>query len=105
MNGKSSPTDPTTPCDKCGGGTYTLPGGSIWCPDEDAHPGGYFNSRVAFERPPNRDLKPREWSKQPARPARETTPRRASKPTSKVVKTKVEDDGFNVGYDAFIGKD
>jgi hypothetical protein len=44
-----------TPCDKCGGPTLDFASGSIWCPDEDAHPGGHFVKRVAFERPPNRD--------------------------------------------------
>jgi hypothetical protein len=34
------------PCDICGGGTYTFPSGSIWCPLEDPHPGGHFVKRA-----------------------------------------------------------
>lgn len=41
-----------TPCDECGGPTLAFPSGSIWCPDEDNHPGGHFVVRVAFERSP-----------------------------------------------------
>jgi len=102
MNGKSSPTDPTTPCNKCGGGTYTLPGGSIWCPDEDAHPGGYFNSRIAFERRPSvAGSDKREWSKQPPKREPVAATRRSSTPTSKVTKVK-PNDGFDTGFDGFV---
>jgi hypothetical protein len=104
MNGKSSPTDPLTPCTECGGGTYVLPGGSIWCPDEDAHPGGFFVTRVAFERRPATEGTPkREWSKQP--PKRQPlapVERRASQPTSKVIKVKPANDGFDTGFDGFV---
>lgn len=104
MNGKNSPTDPTTPCTECGGGTYTLPGGSIWCPDEDAHPGGFFVTRVAFERRPSTTPSNKmEWSKQPPKRTA-ASERRASQPTSapvKVSKPKVND-GFDTGFDGFV---
>lgn len=45
----------TTPCNECGGPTLDLRGGSIWCANEDAHPGGHFVKRVAFERSPLKD--------------------------------------------------
>ena len=37
-----------TSCDKCGGPTYRMPSGSIWCSAEDPHAGGHFVVRVAF---------------------------------------------------------
>jgi hypothetical protein len=56
---KNKPSGPSTmysgtPCDECGGPTLAFPSGSIWCPDEDNHPGGHFVVRVAFERSPSR---------------------------------------------------
>jgi hypothetical protein len=44
-----------TPCDECGGPTLLLDRGSIFCTAEDAHPGGHFVKRVAFERSPLKD--------------------------------------------------
>jgi hypothetical protein len=90
-----------TPCDKCGGPTLAIGQGSIWCPDEDAHPGGHFVVRVAFARPPSRESIARgDWPKQPAK-QRPLAPvaRRASEPTSKPVR---KDDGFDTGYDGFV---
>jgi hypothetical protein len=46
-----------TPCTECGGPTLTLGRGSIWCPAEDPHPGGFFVTRVAFERSPLKEAK------------------------------------------------
>jgi hypothetical protein len=48
----TGPADPLTPCNKCGGPTYTFVSGSVWCPDEACEPGGHFVVRVAFERKP-----------------------------------------------------
>jgi hypothetical protein len=85
-----------TPCDACGGPTLALSRGSIWCPSEDAHPGGHFVTRVAFERSP---LKGGEVG---ARKTHAITPRRAiSAPAQKAKPV----DPFAVGMDAFIGED
>ena len=48
------PADPTTPCDACGGPTYTFPSGSIWCPNNECQSGAHFVKRVAFERAPGK---------------------------------------------------
>ena len=99
---KSSTVDTTQPCIKCGGGTYTLPGGSIWCPDEDAHPGGYFTKRVAFERPPGREPSAR-LHPLPKRETRAPAERRASAPTSKPVTVKPKaDDGWGIDTHDFV---
>jgi hypothetical protein len=98
----SGPTDRTTPCDVCGGGTYTFASGSVWCPSEDPHPGGHFVKRVAFERAPTAVVR--------AKPGSGTVPASTyTKPDGTVgskrpgfkPEPKVEDD-FNVGYDAFV---
>lgn len=39
-------TDHSILCPVCGGGTYTLSPGTVWCPSEDAHAGGFFVSRA-----------------------------------------------------------
>jgi hypothetical protein len=52
MSRYNGPADPSTPCDLCGGPTYTFASGSVWCPDESKHPGGHFVRRVAFEQSP-----------------------------------------------------
>jgi hypothetical protein len=107
MATKSKSTDSSmysgTPCDKCGGPTLAFASGSIWCPDEDAHPGGHFVVRVAFERPPNREPSARrDWPKQPAkRVPLAPVERRASAPTSKPETVK-PGDGFDTGYDGFV---
>ena len=89
-----------TPCDACGGPTLTLNRGSIWCPSEDAHPGGHFVTRVAFERSP---LKGGEVG---GRKTHAITPRRAITPVAPRGKEKVRPvDPFAVGLDAFIGED
>jgi hypothetical protein len=91
-----------TPCDKCGGPTLGFPSGSIWCPDEDAHPGGHFVVRVAFERAPNREpSSKREWSTQPPKRTA-VSERRSSPPTSKPVKVAKATDGFDAGFDGFV---
>ena len=138
MTRYSGPADPTTPCtfvtDKktgatCGGPTYTLPSGSIWCPDEDAHPGGFFVKRVAFERTPARqaeiDAAKGDWRKQlPQRPTRTAKPRYAAQPTfisskdhaereaearerkaAREAAERREDAGFDTGMDAFVRSD
>jgi len=104
-NTNTGPTDGSTPCDLCGGGTYTFPSGSVWCPSESCMPGGHFVVRVAFERPPARVVDRSDWAKQP--PKRTPTPAvpRRSTPTSQPVKVEPKDDGFNVGYDAFVKGD
>lgn len=95
-----------TPCDKCGGPTLGFPSGSIWCPDEDAHPGGHFVVRVAFERAPARDGSSKmEWSKQPAKRTA-VSERRSSTPTSKPVTVKpAANAGFDTGMDGFVDSD
>jgi uncharacterized Zn finger protein (UPF0148 family) len=93
-----------TPCDKCGGPTLQIGQGSIWCPDEDAHPGGHFVVRVAFARPPSREALARgDWPKQPAKRQPLPVPaRRASEPTAKPVTVKPANDGFDTGFDGFV---
>jgi hypothetical protein len=91
----TGPADPTTPCNQCGGPTYTFSSGSIWCPSEDCEPGGHFVRRVAFERKPAS--------------AREAQGRRGalkvvrSKKSESVIKPR--DDGFAAGMDAFVKSD
>jgi hypothetical protein len=105
-NDNTGPTDRSTLCDLCGGGTYTFPSGSVWCPSESCKPGGHFVVRVAFERPPARVIDRTEWASQPPKrqPTAERTPRRSA-PTSQPVKVEPKDDGFNTGYDAFVKGD
>jgi hypothetical protein len=96
-----------TPCDLCGGETFSFPSGSIWCAAEDPHAGGHFVKRVAFERPPARVVDRTGWATQPPKRTAPTAPapRRSSTPTSKPVKVEPKDDGMNVGYDAFVRSD
>lgn len=91
-----------TPCDKCGGPTLAFPSGSIWCPDEDAHPGGHFVVRVAFERPPARESRS-DWhrSETPRRPVRQPRERVASPATGPVERV-AKGDGFDTGMDGFV---
>ena len=107
-NNPSSPTDTTTPCDLCGGGTYAFASGSVWCPAErndiKGHAGGHFVVRVAFERPPTRDTTPRVMNPLPRREPRVAAPRRASEPTAPATKVKPANDGFDTGMDGFIEK-
>jgi hypothetical protein len=94
-----------TPCNKCGGPTLQIGAGSIWCPDEDAHPGGHFVVRVAFAQPPKRDANG-DWERNaaPQRVKRQPVERIASTPTSAPVKVR-KDDGFGGGYDDFVKGD
>lgn len=114
MSRYSGPADPGTPCtfvreDKtvCGGPTYTFASGSIWCPDEDTHPGGYFVKRVAFERSPLaggprpspfKHTAPDWRNEKPRRQPRVAEPRRASEPTQPVER----ESGFDTGMDGFV---
>lgn len=97
MSKPTSVDTTTTPCDVCGGGTYALEHGSIWCPAEDPHPGGHFVTRLMFERRPNQatPIKSRTSA---------TTARTAPISRRPVVTPKVEDP-YASGFDAFIGKD
>jgi hypothetical protein len=93
----NGPADPTTPCNQCGGPTYTFVSGSIWCPSEACEPGGHFVRRVAFERKPGAAGLPRLASTT-RKPSLPTTPKSGVKRESK--RTKVE--SFDLGLDAFV---
>lgn len=95
-------TDRSVLCDLCGGGTYTFPSGSIWCPNEGCVAGGHFVKRVAFERAPGAaPIKSRRANPvAAAESARRIEERRSDKEAARLLK-----DDFNVGLDAFIGKD
>jgi uncharacterized Zn finger protein (UPF0148 family) len=80
-----------TPCDKCGGPTYRLRTGSIWCSAEDPHPGGHFVMRIGMI--PNRDGATRGEPIKP-RAIKPRTPATVSKP-------KVEAPMIG-GYDDFV---
>src|SRR5262245_35331798 len=99
MTAYKGPADSSSPCDECGGPTYTFDTGSIWCPNEDAHPGGRFVKRVAFERPPAREARTSTWERTalPKRPVRQPQPVVASKPAP--IR---ESDGFDRGLDGFV---
>lgn len=93
-----SPGHSDVPCNACGGPTYELELGSIWCAAEDPHPGGHFVRRRAFERTPadqatyeaNRGTKKAPVATPVVRPA----PKRKS-----------ATDGFDQGMDGFIEGD
>jgi hypothetical protein len=109
MNKTTNPSmyDGDRPCDKCGGPTLRIGHGSIWCPDEDAHPGGHFVVRVAFAQPPKRDAAGRlDWSKQPPKRQPVAATPRSSAPTSKPVTVKpAVNAGFDTGMDGFVDSD
>jgi hypothetical protein len=98
----SGPADISTPCDECGGPTYTFASGSIWCPDEDAHTGGHFVKRVAFEASPAKTgVLPLAY------PKREPMGPRVRKVAEIAAKVERERKSkskpvFNNGYDAFV---
>jgi hypothetical protein len=99
--GYNGPTDQSTPCDECGGGTYTFASGSIWCPAQDPHPGGHFVKRVAFEPSPSKTgVLPLPYPKRDVK-AREPKPVTITpKPESKPA------DDFTFGsMDAFVRSD
>jgi hypothetical protein len=92
----NGPADPTTPCDKCSGPTYTFASGSICCPSEACEPGGHFVVRVAFERKPGAGPLPRLAATRKS--SLPTTPKSGVKRESK--RTKVG--AFDLGLDAFV---
>lgn len=83
------------PCDKCGGPTYRLRTGSIWCSAEDPHPGGHFVSRMG--------MTPRLDAERAGKPI---APRPIKSPTSAPVQKPSEPKpGFGSGYDDFVRSD
>lgn len=86
---------PTIDCDLCGGPTYQLELGSIWCAAEDPHPGGHFVKRRAFERTPADQAAYEQ--RVPVKRAAPTAPIARPAPA----KPKATD-GFDTGYDGFV---
>jgi hypothetical protein len=102
---KTKPSGPSTmysgtPCDLCGGPTLAFPSGSIWCPDEDRHPGGHFVVRVAFERSP---LKTASLRGEAIKPRVTIKPRETPATVQKPSTPKPAFGGG--GYDDFVGSD
>lgn len=96
----SGPADPSTPCDRCAGPTYTFASGSVWCPDEGCEPGGHFVVRVAFERKPGadplplkRDTKRDSINHLASRGSTKAKAQREAKPAAPT---------FDAGFDAFV---
>lgn len=92
----TGPASNATVCDVCGGPTYLFQSGSIWCPDEDAHAGGHFVVRVAFERAPIKTGQTRKVASVPVVSGPGPRPGIASKPKP------VVNAGFDAGFDAFV---
>ena len=84
-----------TPCDVCGGPTYLLRTGSIWCSAEDPHPGGHFVFRIGMI--PNASKAKSDWRTRgepiKSRVIKTPTPATVSKPKSPT---------FGGGYDDFV---
>jgi len=101
---------PACDFDGCGQPTYEFASGSIWCPNEDPHPGGHFVKRVAFERIPvtqddiNRAMAPRRSGGYGARSTMEAKHLIEKRgPVHRPSTPKVENP-FAVGMDTFIEK-
>ena len=78
-----------TPCDVCGGPTYLLRTGSIWCSAEDPHPGGHFVFRIG--------MTPSAGKSQAIKPRviKSRTPATVQKPSNPTP-------AFGGGYDDFV---
>lgn len=81
-----------TPCNLCGGDTYLMSSGSIWCPDSVHGGNGHFVIRVAFERAPKSEAAAREAITSEPKVRSRAKPA-APKPT------------FSLGYDDFVKGD
>jgi hypothetical protein len=106
-NDSNGPTDRSTPCDECGGGTYTFASGSIWCPAEDPHPGGHFVKRIAFEQSPTKTgVLPLPYPKRDTKG--ESVARLASRGSTKAKAmrdTKPAEPAYDMGMDGFVRSD
>ena len=105
-NGRyNGPADPSTPCDLCGGPTYTFVSGSIWCPFEDHRPerGTHWVRRMFFESEPG------STAEAVHRLTNRATPRGPKKAVSPSVAQRAKPvakpkpvESFDLGIDAFV---